>query len=105
MRCAISPGRPGGYSSLHELARGIDDREVVPDKPTKSISVENTFDHDVPLAQTESMIRSLAEKLWSAARKEPRIARTIVLKLKTSEFKIPLGVSIYRPCQSIERSH
>jgi DNA polymerase IV len=73
---------------LHELARGVDDREVVPDRPTKSISVEDTFDHDVPLAQTESMIRSLAEKLWSAARKEPRIARTVVLKLKTSEFKI-----------------
>ena len=34
------------------------------------------------------MIRSLAEKLWAAARKESRIARTIVLKLKTSEFKI-----------------
>ena len=25
---------------------------------------------------------------WTAARKEPRIARTIVLKLKTSEFRI-----------------
>jgi hypothetical protein len=29
------------------------------------------------------MIRRLAEKLWSASRKEPRIARTFVLKLKT----------------------
>src|ERR1017187_8772578 len=44
--------------------------------------------HDVPLAETEPMIRSLAEKLWSASRKESRIARTVVLKLKTSEFKI-----------------
>jgi DNA polymerase IV len=34
------------------------------------------------------MIRRLAEKLWSASRKEARIARTVVLKLKTSEFKI-----------------
>jgi DNA polymerase IV len=34
------------------------------------------------------MIRRLAEKLWSASRKESRIARTVVLKLKTSEFKI-----------------
>ena len=34
------------------------------------------------------MIRRLAEKLWLASRKESRIARTIVLKLKTSEFKI-----------------
>ncbi len=34
------------------------------------------------------MIRRLAEKLWSASRKESRIAHTVVLKLKTSEFKI-----------------
>jgi DNA polymerase-4 len=34
------------------------------------------------------MIRRLAEKLWAASRKESRIARTVVLKLKTSEFKI-----------------
>ena len=34
------------------------------------------------------MIRRLAEKLWSALQKESRIPRTVVLKLKTSEFKI-----------------
>jgi DNA polymerase IV len=73
---------------LHDLARGVDESEVVPDRATQSISVEDTFEHDVPLAETEPMVRRLAEKLWSAARKESRIARTIVLKLKTSEFKI-----------------
>jgi DNA polymerase-4 len=40
------------------------------------------------LAETEPMIRRLAEKLWSASRKESRLARTVVLKLKTSEFKV-----------------
>jgi len=73
---------------LHELARGIDDNEVIPDRPTQSISVEDTFENDVPLSETEPMIRRLAEKLWSASRKESRIARTVVLKLKTSEFTI-----------------
>lgn len=73
---------------LHELARGIDESEVISDRPTQSISVEDTFEHDVPLSETEPMIRRLAEKLWSGSRKEPRIARTVVLKLKTSEFKI-----------------
>jgi DNA polymerase IV len=73
---------------LYELARAIDESPVVPDRPTKSISVEDTFEHDVPLAETEPMIRRLAEKLWSASRKESRVARTVVLKLKTSEFKI-----------------
>jgi DNA polymerase-4 len=73
---------------LHELACGIDDNEVISDRPTQSISVEDTFEHDVPLAETEPTIRRLAEKLWSASRKESRIARTVVLKMKTSEFKI-----------------
>ncbi len=65
-----------------------DNNEVVPDRPTQSISVEDTFEHDVPLAETEPMIRRLAEKLWSASHRESRTARTVVLKLKTSEFKI-----------------
>jgi DNA polymerase IV len=73
---------------LYELARGIDDNPVTPDRPTQSISVEDTFEQDVLLAETEPMIRRLAEKLWSASRKEVRVARTLVLKLKTSEFKI-----------------
>ena len=73
---------------LYELARGIDHSEVVPDRPTQSISVEDTFEQDMLLAETEPMIRRLTEKLWSASRKESRLARTVVLKLKTSEFRI-----------------
>ena len=73
---------------LHDLARGIDDSEVIPDRPTQSISVEDTFEQDVLLAETEPMIRRLTEKLWSASRKESRLARTVVLRLKTSEFKL-----------------
>jgi DNA polymerase-4 len=73
---------------LYELARGIDESQVVPDRPTQSISAEDTFEHDMPLAETEPMIRKLAELTWAAARKERRVARTVVLKLKTSEFKI-----------------
>jgi DNA polymerase IV len=73
---------------LYQLARGIDHSAVVSDRPTKSISAEDTFEHDIPLEETESMIRRLAEKVWSASRKETRIAHTVVLKLKTSEFNI-----------------
>jgi DNA polymerase IV len=82
-------GHLGRYGvRLYELARGVDDSPVVADRPTQSISVEDTFENDVPLAETEAAIRRLTEKLWSASRKESRIARTVVLKLKTSEFKI-----------------
>ena len=73
---------------LYELARGIDKSPVVPDRLTQSISTEDTFEQDVLLADLEPMIRELAEKTWAAARKESRISRTVVLKLKTSEFKI-----------------
>ena len=52
------------------------------------MSVEDTFERDVPLEETEPVIRRLTEKLWSASRKESRIAHTVFLKLKTSEFNI-----------------
>jgi DNA polymerase-4 len=73
---------------LYELARGLDASKVVPDRPTQSISAEDTFERDVPLTETEPMIRKLAELAWAASRKESRIARTVVLKLKTAGFKI-----------------
>jgi DNA polymerase-4 len=73
---------------LYELARGIDESPVLPDRPTRSISSEDTFPIDVPLDQTDAMIRQLAKKTWTASRKETRIPRTVVLKLKTREFQI-----------------
>jgi DNA polymerase-4 len=89
MDLATLEGHLGRYGvRLHELARGIDNSEVVPDRPTQSISAEDTFEQDVFLTEMEPMIRRLAEHTWVAFRKESRIARTVVLKLKTSEFKI-----------------
>lgn len=79
-------GRYGGR--LYELARGIDHNPVTPDRPTKSISAEDTFEQDIPLSETEDLIRRLAEKVWLASRRETRVARTVVLKLKTKEFNI-----------------
>ena len=72
---------------LYELARGIDDTPVVPNRKSKSISAEDTFERDIPLAQTEPLIRKLAEKVWVSSRQNQRMARTIVLKLKTKEFE------------------
>ncbi|HKW65546.1 MAG TPA: DNA polymerase IV [Candidatus Acidoferrum sp.] len=89
MELATLEARFGKYGvRLSELARGIDNSEVIPDRPTQSISSEDTFERDVLLAETEPMIRKLAEHTWTASRKESRIARTVVLKLKTAEFKI-----------------
>jgi DNA polymerase IV len=73
---------------LYELARGIDENPVVPNRLTKSISAEDTVEQDVLLAEIEPMIRRLAEKAWLDSRKESRIAQTVVLKLKTVEFHV-----------------
>ena len=72
---------------LYELARGIDHNAVVPNRPRKSISAEDTFERDIPLDDTEMTIRRLAEKVWLASHHNSGGARTLVLKLKTKEFK------------------
>jgi DNA polymerase IV len=73
---------------LHECAQGIDERPVEPDQPVQSISAEDTFERDLPLEALDETIRLLAEKTWVASRKTERIGRTVVLKLKTAQFRI-----------------
>ncbi|HZR37903.1 MAG TPA: DNA polymerase IV [Nevskia sp.] len=86
---AVLERRFGRYGRrLYQLARGVDHNPVSPDRPTMSVSAEDTFPHDVPLQDTAPMIRRLAEKTWAASRKTERVGRTVVLKLKTSDFHI-----------------
>lgn len=78
---------------LHELAHGIDERPVQPERATMQISAEDTFSQDLPLAALEPHIRRLAEKTMAAYLREralrpQRIARTVVLKVKTADFRI-----------------
>ncbi|NKF23681.1 DNA polymerase IV [Solimonas marina] len=73
---------------LAELARGIDHNRVQPDRPTQSVSAEDTFSEDLPLDALAPHIERLAQKTWQAARKTARVPRTVVLKLKTREFRI-----------------
>jgi DNA polymerase-4 len=56
------------------------------------ISAEDTFEHDLLLDELEPHIRRLAEKAWAGYEREReshrgRLARTVVLKLKTSDFR------------------
>ncbi|MHA6205071.1 DNA polymerase IV [Dyella soli] len=76
---------------LHELSLGIDEHPVQPDRPTLQVSAEDTFATDLKLAELEPHIRRLAEKTWAAHEREAqgehgRLARTVVLKLKTADF-------------------
>jgi DNA polymerase-4 len=73
---------------LHERAHGIDERPVDPHQPVQSISSEDTFSEDLTLGELEPAIRRLAEKTWAATRRTARIAHTVVLKLKTAQFRI-----------------
>ncbi|MEO5830990.1 MAG: DNA polymerase IV, partial [Rhodanobacter sp.] len=73
---------------LHELSQGIDEHPVQPDRPTLQISAEDTFEHDLTLDDLEPHIRELAAKAWAGYQRErERVARTVVLKLKTADFR------------------
>jgi DNA polymerase-4 len=73
---------------LHELSWGIDEHAVQPDRPTLQVSSEDTFEHDLTLEELEPHIRRLAEKTWAGHQREAgRVARTVVLKLKTADFR------------------
>src|SRR5690606_36925692 len=71
---------------LHELSCGVDERPVVANQPLQSVSSEDTFASDLRLDELEPAIRALAARTWAAARRRERVARTVVLKLKTSDF-------------------
>ena len=81
--------RFGSYGQrLWELGQGIDEHPVCVDRPTQQISAEDTFSEDVLLDGIDETIHQLAERVWmQVLRETERVPRTVVLKLKTSEFR------------------
>ncbi len=73
---------------LHELAQGQDARPVQTSRPTRSVSSEITLASDQPLQSLWPQVQELAARTWRASRREGRAAATVVLKLKTSDFRI-----------------
>jgi len=74
---------------LYRFSRGEDERAVVTDAPTKSVSVETTFERD--LKEREALaaeLRALADDLARRLSAHGLAAGGVVLKLKTSRFKI-----------------
>ena len=70
------------------LAQGLDDRQVEPDRETKSISSEQTFaqdiaDKDVLMGVLLNQVEDVAQRL----RKNNLGARTITLKLRYGDFR------------------
>lgn len=73
---------------LAELANGIDHAPVQSERPVRSISTEDTFEHDLLLAELAPHVHRMAERTWAAAVASGRTARTAVLKLKTAQFRL-----------------
>src|SRR5271165_2570547 len=74
---------------LWRLAQGIDDRRVRPDRETKSISSETTFDRDVD--DRDELTRVLlahCERIAARLRKEGLSAGGVTLKLRLPDFSL-----------------
>jgi DNA polymerase-4 len=73
---------------LARLSRGQDERAVTPDRETKSVSAETTFETDLgDLATLDPILRRLAEKVSSRLKAAGLGGQTVVLKLKSPDFK------------------
>ncbi|NMG39126.1 DNA polymerase IV [Chelativorans sp. ZYF759] len=76
-------------SRLYHLSRGIDTRLVKPDHEAKSVSAETTFNTDISdLTELTSILRALSEKVSRRLKKSGLAGRTVVLKLKSADFRI-----------------
>src|SRR6476469_796431 len=86
---------------LWRLARGIDDRRVVPDRGAKTISSETTFETDIrDFATLEKMLWRLSEKVSLRLKNGELAGSTITLKLKTADFRQRTrSQSIHAPTQ------
>ena len=69
------------------IARGIDDREVKPDRPYKSVSAERTFDIDYSNADDlRRELSRVAGYAWQRIEKAGVHGRTVTLKVKFADF-------------------
>ncbi|MEC9093329.1 MAG: DNA polymerase IV [Planctomycetota bacterium] len=78
-----------GSSADHfwNLARGIDNRTVIPDRQTKTISHEKTFPRDIEFREHAlDWIRELSIQVACRARRVSKKARSIQLKIRYSDF-------------------
>jgi DNA polymerase IV len=74
-------------SSLHQLARGIDDRPVAENGPAKQISAESTFQEDLTtLDQLREAAGPIGEHAHARLERDGRGARTVTVKLKKSDM-------------------
>ena len=75
-------------ASLWQLARAIDHRPVVAERETKSLSVEDTFDHDITDRTTlASIAESMARRVTTRLQRNGWSARTVTVKARRHDFE------------------
>ena len=69
------------------ICRGIDDREVKPDRPYKSVSAERTFDEDLrDPDRLAAELERIAGYAWERISRAEVAGRTVTLKIKFGDF-------------------
>jgi nucleotidyltransferase/DNA polymerase involved in DNA repair len=89
---------------FHRLARGIDPREVEPERRAQSIGHETTFADDVhDRCVVQDTLLELVEQVAHRLRARGRRGRTITVKLRTADFKtVTRRASLPRPVDVTE---
>lgn len=78
-------GKAGSY--YYKIARGLDDRPVEPDRERKSISTEQTFDHDLSdKDEVRVYLKQIADELIARMDRNRTYGRTLTMKVKFSDF-------------------
>ena len=90
---------------LARVAQGQDNRAVDPGGEMKTISSETTFDKDLSrLEDLEKILWRQAERVSARAKVYGLSGRTIVLKLKTADFRLRTrSASLEAPTQLADR--
>ena len=71
------------------ICRGIDEREVKPDRPYKSVSAERTFDEDLrDPDRLAAELERIAGYAWDRVKRAEVAGRTVTLKVKFGDFTI-----------------
>jgi DNA polymerase-4 len=70
------------------IARGQDDRPVVPDRPRKSSGSETTFARDlIDRTEIEASVLAMADEVWAWCEKTQSFGRTVTVKIKYADFQ------------------
>ncbi|WP_448952707.1 DNA polymerase IV [Labrys neptuniae] len=79
-------GKAGAW--YHAIARGEDDRPVVPDRPRKSSGSETTFSDDlIDPIDIEAGVLAMADEVWAWCEKTQGYGRTVTVKIKYADFQ------------------